>query len=328
VIEPVTNRAGLCVFLGAGFSKWAAGLPVAAELFDFALKPFGIREEDKLRRVIQLKAAWDAEHGAGTAEQFIAEMLTKASDIRGAVLWYIVRRLSEPYIWIEWHSGKWRRHVLMIDENRRLERPGVTRARDFIVGLGCDITGVLTANYDLLIEYALGTKLFNYGRGAEVLIGRGPYPTSQWRNPVTLTGSLPLAKMHGSISWNSKGRYTDGRRGLTGNALVVAPTPVKTPPAALATVWKLAGRMLEQSRRLLVFGFAFNPYDDALLHHLAEYGRGLREVMLMGIMPNAERAARVWPHANVSMVPPPPDGRHQLTEWLACSSAIGQSSRQ
>ena len=38
----------LALFLGAGFSKWAANLPVASELFDFAIHPFGVREERKL----------------------------------------------------------------------------------------------------------------------------------------------------------------------------------------------------------------------------------------------------------------------------------------
>lgn len=158
----VAKRSGLAVFLGAGFSKWAAGLPVAAELFDFQVEPFGVQEQDRLKLVRQLKAAWDAEHPNGTAEEFIAYALATTSRFRAAVLWYIVRRLSEPYIWTEWHTGKWRRHVLMIDENRKFDRPGVTRARDFLLGLGQDINGILTTNYDLLVEYALGTRLFNY----------------------------------------------------------------------------------------------------------------------------------------------------------------------
>src|SRR5215210_4297428 len=149
--ESVPRRTGLAVFLGAGFSKWAAGLPVAAELFDFQLEPFGVREEGKLRLVRQLKAEWDSKRYDGAAEQFIAHALAGPPRVRGAVLWYIVRRLSEPYIWTEWRAGKWRRHVLMIDENRRLKRPGVTRARSFLLGLGPNVSGVLTTNYDLLV---------------------------------------------------------------------------------------------------------------------------------------------------------------------------------
>ncbi len=321
--KSVTKRTGLAVLLGAGFSKWKAGLPVAAELFDFQLEPFGVREEGKLRLVRQLKTAWDGECPDGTAEQFIAHALAGPPRVRGAVLWYIVRRLSEPYVWTEWHAGKWRRHVLMIDENRKLERAGVTRARDFLVGLGHDVTGVLTTNYDLLVEYAFGTRLFNYGRRGEVLSGRAAYPLSQWRNPVALTGSVSIAKMHGSISWDSHGRYTDGRRGLTGNALIVAPTPEKTPPAPLASVWQLAGRILEQSSRFLVFGFAFNPYDEALLSHIANHGRGLKAVMVVDINPNLDGAKQLWPHSEVRALQPPPDGSAELAEWLGHRATTG-----
>ena len=103
---------------------------------------------------------------------------------------------------------------------------------------------LLTTNYDLLVEYALGTKEMNYGMRGEVLTGRGPYPVSQWANPVTLTGSVSVAKMHGSVSWDENARYTDGRRGLTGDALIIAPTPEKSMPDSLRDVWDLAARIL------------------------------------------------------------------------------------
>ena len=71
----------------------------------------------------------------------------------------------------------------MIDENRASDRPGVVPVSDFLGRLG-EVTGLLTTNYDLLVEYALGTKEMNYGMRGEVLTGRGPYPVSQWANPV------------------------------------------------------------------------------------------------------------------------------------------------
>ena len=94
------------------------------------------------------------------------------------------------------------------------------------------------------MEYALGTKKMNYGVRGEVLTGRGAYPVSQWANPVTLVGSVSVAKMHGSVSWDENARYTDGRRGLTGEALIVAPTPEKGAPDSLRDVWDLAARIL------------------------------------------------------------------------------------
>ena len=232
----MTARKGLSVLLGAGFSKWAAGLPVASQLFDFAVEPFGTRETNRLAEIRSVKSLWNAENADRSAEEFIAYALAAQPRLRRAALWYIVRRLCDPYIWTEWHSRRRRRHVLMIDENRKFDRPGVVPARDFLVRLGM-VTGLLTTNYDLLVEYALGTKKMNYGVHGEVLTGRGPYPVSQWANPVTLVGSVSVAKMHGSVSWDENARYTDGRRGLTGEALIVAPTPEKSVPNSLRKVW-------------------------------------------------------------------------------------------
>ena len=45
----------LTIFLGAGFSKWAADIPVASQLFDFNIENWGPRESNKLRIVKTLK---------------------------------------------------------------------------------------------------------------------------------------------------------------------------------------------------------------------------------------------------------------------------------
>ena len=311
----MTALQGLAVLLGAGFSKWAAGLPIASELFDFAVEPFGSRETNRLAELRRLKSQWDDGNPDRGAEEFIAFVLAAQPRLRRAVIWYIGRRLCDPYIWTEWHVGRQRRHVLMIDENRTSDRPGVVPVSDFLVRLG-EVTGLLTTNYDLLVEYALGTKEMNYGMRGEVLTGRGPYPVSQWANPVTLTGSVSVAKMHGSVSWDENARYTDGRRGLTGDALIIAPTPEKSMPDSLREVWDLAARILGRSDRLVVFGFAFNPYDGALLEHLAAHGRSLRHVAVIDTRPDLERVTRVWPGATAVAVRPPPAGLTDLDRWL------------
>jgi hypothetical protein len=271
----MSKSGNLSLFVGAGFSKWAADLPIASELFDLQVEPFGPREAQRVRIVREAREAWFAQNPDGTSEEFIAHALALDAKVHAAVIWYIVRRLSEPYIWQEWHAGRWRRHVLMIDENRKYQRPGVARVRDFLLSFNSELSGVITPNYDLLIKYALGTRLFNYGRPGEVLSGRGAYPVSQWQNPITLQGPMAVAKLHGSVSWTSSGKHTDGRGGITGNALIVAPTPEKLPPPELAFAWDTARDILLRSKVILVFGFAFNPYDEALLKLLQQHGRKL-----------------------------------------------------
>ncbi|MBM3473336.1 MAG: hypothetical protein FJX75_08725 [Armatimonadetes bacterium] len=300
------------VFLGAGFSCWAARLPVARELFDFAIEPFGPREAGKLARVVALKQRWDDAHPRGESEQFIAETLQMADRHCRDVLWYIARRLSEPFIWVEFHAQRWRRHVFMIDESRA-PRPGAGLIGRLANASCC---GIVTTNYDMIVEYALTTRGFNYGTPGEHLVGRGPYPVSQWRNPVVLRGRTPLAKVHGSISWDRTAHYTDGRRALTGEALIVAPTPEKQPPRELSAVWALAEQILRRAERLVVFGFAFNPYDLAVLNLLRDAGENVRDVLLVDPCPPLERAARLWPWAEVRATPPPAGNTDVVADWL------------
>lgn len=306
----------LTLFLGAGFSKWAAGLPIASQFFDFAVTPFGVREQAKLQLVTKLKGNWDKEHPNDLSEKFIADALSFSTKDKQAVLWYIVRRISDPFIWTEFHSQRWRRHVLMIDENRKYEIDGVIQAQGFLGRLlGSQLSGITTTNYDLLIEYALGTRGFHYGLRGQQLTGRGAYPVSQWKNPVILKGSIPLAKIHGSISWDEDSYYTDGRRGLTGNALIVAPTPEKQPPKKLKHPWDLSAKMLSKSRRLVVFGFSFNSYDKAVLELLKNAGRSIESVILIDIAPNLDAAKSLWPDAMISSASPPPRGSAEINKW-------------
>lgn len=280
------------------------------------IEPFGPRDAQKAQIVRRARETWLARHPDGTSEEFIAYALAYDEKLRTAVTWYIMRRLSEPYIWQEWHAGRLRRHVLMIDENRKYQCPGVTRARDLFLTIQSKLTGIITPNYDLLVEYAFGTHGFNYGHPSEVLSGRGAYPVSQWRNPVTLRGPVALAKIHGSLSWNRSGRHTDGRGGITGNALIVAPTPEKTPPPELAFEWVLAQDILHRSRALLVFGFAFNPYDEALLTLLRQHGRNLEKVILVDKSPKSDRARALWPHADLMALSPPLENE-DVRAWSA-----------
>lgn len=245
----------LSLFLGAGFSKWSVGLPLVNQLFDFEISIWGPREESKINIVKSLKLDWDATHPNSPAEEFIADALKFEEKEKQAVLWYVGRRLSEPFIWKEFHAQKWRRRVLMIDENYKLSIQGIITAQTFLKKLSSiGMAGIVTTNYDLVVEYALGTSGFNYGIPNQILTGRGPYPMSHWRNPVRLCGDIALAKIHGSISSDENGRYTDGRRGLTGKALIVAPTPEKQPPQSLRNTWRLAESIFRKSRDLIIFG--------------------------------------------------------------------------
>jgi hypothetical protein len=307
----------LALFLGAGFSKWAVNLPIAKDLFDFDIEPWGPREHKKLKIIKSLKDKWDVVHPNELSEQFIADALQFPKNDKEIVLWYLTRRLSEPFIWKEFHAQRWRRHVLMIDEKRKFDVDGIKATREFFQQhRGSRMSGIITTNYDMIVEYALGTQEFNYGILNQVLTGRGPYPVSQWRNPVTLTGTIPLSKIHGSISWDENAYYTDGRRGLAGHALIVAPTLEKKVSESLRFVWELAKSILSKATRLLVFGFAFNLYDEVVINLLRVGGKNLKSILLIDIESKYERAKSIWPKANILSIQPPPEGNTEMRNWL------------
>jgi hypothetical protein len=301
------------LFLGAGFSAWAAQLPVVSGLFDLAISIHGPREASRLDRVARIKDEWDRRNPRAGNERFVAYALTLADPERDLVLWYVARRLSDPFIW---YAGR-RRYPYPIDDANRDRHPGVRAAASFLQPFwNWEISGAVTTNYDLLVEFAVGSRLFNYGMVGEQLLGRG-----RWQGlggPVSLFGHVPVAKLHGSISWGMDGtKYAEGRRGLTGGSLIVAPVPEKTPPPQLASVWALAERILRGADRLLVFGFAFNPYDEAVLNLLRAGGTGLRDVLVVNRSDVTPQAKALWPRAHIQWSGPPPGGATAIGAWTA-----------
>jgi hypothetical protein len=307
----------LSFFFGAGFSKWAANLPLADELFDYQITPWA-REQKKLDRVKTLKSMWDENHPNGLTEQFIADATQYANNDREAVVWYIVRRLSEPFVWKEYSSGRYRRHVLMIDENRRHAIEGVRKAMQLInIELLPSISGIITTNYDMLVEYSLSTKRFNYGIENQSLTGRGPYPLSQYgKGKVLLSGKIPLAKIHGSINWDDDNMYSDGRRGISGHAKIVPPSREKKPEVVLSPHWRLAEQILLKTSRLLIFGFGFNDYDEAVRGLLKKNGARIASVFVVNRTSKVNIAKEWWPNADIEWALPPPDDDGRVKEWI------------
>lgn len=298
---------------GAGFSKWAADLPLASGLFDLAITPHGPRERSRLDRLADDWTRWRDRNPDGHVEDYIADCHT--SDKRQALaVWYVCRRLSEPFFTTMFN----RRAAYMIDDRHRFEQPGIAKAQGFVQRcVGLDVGGIITTNYDLLLEYALGTKLFNYGTVNEQLVGRRPIARAGGHprdtKPVHLRGHVPIAKLHGSLNWYPAARYTDPRGGVTGRALIVPPMPPKSMPPTLAPVWETARRALAASTDLLVFGFSFHERDTHIRELLGDAGRALRRVLLVDPAPRVDVASALWPDADVRSCGP--DDRDAIAIW-------------
>lgn len=304
----------IAAFLGAGFSRWAADLPLASELFDFKIRSRNERESRWVDQVKKEWLNWTDQNPHGYVEEFISMSLQLPETRRKRVIWYITRRLSDPFM-CELMGG--RTATFAVNEKRLAQMPGVVRAQKFLLKILLNSCGVVTSNYDLLVEYALTTRHFNYGTPGEQLYGRGPnYLFPGFGAHPIITGGLPLAKLHGSLSWGLDKRYTDGRRGLSGEALIVPPYPEKVAPTELKEVWELAESIISKADKLVVFGFAFNQYDAALLHLLKVSGRNLKQVLLIDVTPKREVAAHLWPQAKILTSPPPTRKVFKLARWF------------
>lgn len=305
-----------CLFFGAGFSKWAINLPTAPELFDFQIKVWGPREGSKLKRIKKIKEIWDNKNISSNSEEFISYLLDLSPETRKLAIWYVARRLTDPFIEKDKFFEKFPmlypeitgRRVMTIDEKRKLEISGIKKAKEFIDPLlGPSLEGIITTNYDLLIEYALGTKNFCYGNRSRLLYGprRGYYLVSFKKNPVYLRGTLPVIKLHGSISLTEKGYCTDGRGGITGKAIIIPPAQNKRISDLLTTEWNHARKILKKSKKIIFFGFGFNRYDQEIFELLKETEPWIDKIILININEDIKTMAKkIWSSADIVLIHP------------------------
>jgi hypothetical protein len=307
ITDSISPKDRCCLFVGSGFSKWAINLPTANELFDFKIQLWGVREEKKFEKLKNIKDLWDKKNSSVNPEEFIRMMIESSEQNKKLITWYIGRRLAEPFI-VEnsdpYYLGRpyRQRRVMVIDDSRKLKREGIQKATRFIDSLyGPALEGVLTTNYDLLIEYALGTKRFHYGQKMQPLHGQWEKQILRWREgPVLLRGDLSLIKLHGSLNLTEKGYCTDGRGGITGKSIIIAPTQNKGIMDTLSQEWTHAKRILACSNTIIFFGFAFNQYDLGILDLLKKTEPWIKKVILInrtrGTIPLAKQ---IWPDAEI-----------------------------
>jgi hypothetical protein len=246
----------LAAFLGAGFSQWAADLPLAADLFDFNVR-FRTRWEARRIDLVQdERHCWRDENPRGLSEQFIAWALNLPQIRRTRIVWDVTRRLSEPFLC----------RISVEPRHSRSMTPhkGITRGRDCATIPSALLGLRRVRRCDLQFRHAGGVRADHEpfqlwpSRGATVW-PRAESMVPCARTESVLRGHFPLATLHGSVSWDAERRYTDRRRRLSGMALIVPPRPEKTPPPELLPTWKLAEQIRSRAERLVVFRVRFQP---------------------------------------------------------------------
>ena len=144
------------------------------------------------------------------------------------------------------------------------------------------LSGVVTTNYDLLIERSLRHRQmkrpplpgFHYAGLPKSVVALGqaePWTVYDRRDRISLTGRIPLAKLHGSLNWAASATgsitlYQDTRAAFRqgGTAAIVPPIPEKVPPAWLSPIWMAASKLLAGTEIWIVVGYSLPEYDHAI----------------------------------------------------------------
>jgi len=293
------------VILGAGFSH-VAGLPLAGQMFD--VKPF-VTSEGALRRFDEVLLAWDKwqeSHPDKGPEQFLEHLWHSLTE---GFLWAYAVELLGAALATPQSDAR-----MSLRYGQTILRPAWCSAHQRFwdrVLRTFSVRGVVTTNYDVLIERGLRHKRMQRPPRPGIHYGGIPHPqllhglAAPWtvekpQREVQLQGSVPLYKLHGSLNWSKEGSclkmYLDLRPAFRhgGDAAIVPPMPEKEVPPWLKPVWRDAEACLAQSPVWLVCGYSMPRYDHTVREMLARSARAGQLSKLIIMDPASTALASEW----------------------------------
>jgi SIR2-like domain len=293
----------ITLFLGAGFSKpW--GMPIAREVMQLDdLKAKTLPGKWQRELISRVEAYWEAsrhEH-EGVVDRFAQALQSSPSDALSFSDFsrFIALRFSAHH----WKVGTARETKWATGDHIRKQRK-ISKCYDqFLKALrGRPLTGIVTTNYDLVVEKLLGPEPrgrlggFNYGKAGESVEGRHPLSSKWSYGPIQLMGKIPLLKLHGSLNWASSSdgsviKYVDARpsRGRRFEAVLLPPGLSEAP--ILTGVRDLAKEVLTASNIWIFCGYSMPDYDKDIISLLRSSAVGqLRRVIALA--PNSLKVAQ------------------------------------
>lgn len=269
---------GFVLFLGAGFSA-PAGLPLGKSLFEGQIFSHSRKAFRDIEATKNAWNEWTTANPQGTAEEFIS--WAHDYPLQNRAVWpslvrFLAYRLAGPFTRFYHHDGKTSRSSDNLFSAHVCETHRVWWDAIFPkIWAGTDLT-VITTNWDICIERALRPRPtispkrpgFNYGKGRNSLKATN-YPT-RWKKCDSLSGSIPLLKLHGSLNWAVEHGdlvvYGDCRPAFRGDAAIVPPAKFKSQPTWSLGLWQEAQDALLRAEVVAVVGYSFPAYDLNILN--------------------------------------------------------------
>ena len=299
-------RSAVVVFLGAGFS-FIGGVPLAAELFSRRPDVDVLLRERLMERVL---TGWDDWHrrNGGTPEQYLTHLEQRGGKPWNEAVWYVALAvtLQTPRVRICGRNPTIIGHSLVLNTGVEVHEAFWTA----VFRLTTNVT-VLTTNYDILVERGLRVMPrpqiprigFHYGDGRERL--KGSVPGIFHNRDIELLGSVPLLKLHGSVSWafgrHGIDHFHDCRPAIRGDAAIIAPVTEKSVPTSFHLIWKRAAKALREANIWIVVGYSFPKYDMAVNQLFKTNVAHMPRVHIINPDTNVAQTVRsLLPNANVN----------------------------
>jgi hypothetical protein len=330
----------LALFLGAGFSR-AWGLPLASEIMDFPpTRVFPGKWQNKLKE--KTLQAWQRANKEGCVS--IDEFGRRIQESKGLYglseedfTTFLALRLSS----FQWHVGSAYMTKWGTGDHVRMQRKIPGCYREFLKGIAkSKLTGILTTNYDLVVEKILGPtssgrrRGFKYWDDNEPLTGRHPI-SSRWSyGPIMITGEVPYLKLHGSLNWAPAPerkiiKYIDARpsRGRRYAALIVPPRGSER-HALLNEIWHNSKIVLREASVWIFCGYSLPDYDDEVRQLISSNAVEGQRVMVMDKAPEAicEKLRGILPSPRIVVGPPVTNDLKSRQMITALSAVIGESA--
>lgn len=317
------ERQKVALIVGAGWSA-AAGYPLARDLIRGPI--YAATETSRMRAqaVLDSFGVWSTSRADAAAEVFLADVLggdvqrppteespTLFDPVGGSALpwaWAVeavTLRLAFPVVV---DRGDPRSDQALVYPKRHANR--LRYSANLSVGASSprhtsfirdvlgrhELTGVVTTNYDTLVERVLRHRAMRRGPEPGFYYGGLPRPQQArghflWDRfdphyagvpgTLKLTGRMAVYKLHGSLNWERGGErivfFRDQRLVYRhgGTAAIIPPSAEKQAESWLSSIWKSAEAELARSDRWIVVGYSLPPYDHAiraLLRRAADVG--------------------------------------------------------
>jgi hypothetical protein len=323
--------------LGAGYSH-VAGLPLTSNLFNAEVLVSSKRAKKHFAEVWEAWSGWHKNNPEKNAEQFL-EYVYRSSAIQCTLdlkKWSDKdykdnKNACSTYGSINF-TGLWKWAVELVAAvlatpkgvdvgNYNLRYAGrITKPLkcpehdEFwnIMTSNFELIGVITTNYDLLIERGLRHRKMirtarpgvHYGGISQPQILKGlaqPFTTQKPDRLVELSGEIPLFKLHGSLNWSFKAErlvmYQDMRPSFRngGDAAIIPPIPEKSIPNWLQQVWHEAKQILSKSDIWVVCGYSLHDYDIAMRNMITKAAKdSVNLTKIVIIDPHSNELKKQW----------------------------------